>query len=152
VRIVGIDPGVNTGWAVWDTIGRKLVAVETIRIHEAILRLQADPPAMVIVEDARLRKWYGSADARQARSGAGIREGVGSVKRDCSILDDFLTSAGIPHRMQAPARSATKIPADRFAAMSGWVGRCSQHGRDAAMLVIGLSTVSPAAGANDGNV
>ena len=29
----------------------------------------------LIIEDARKRTWFGGADARQARSGAGIREG-----------------------------------------------------------------------------
>lgn len=138
---VGIDPGTSTGYAEWNASERRLMTVETLLIHQAMRRV-ADLWAAGILhsvsfEDARLRKWFGSADARQARSGAGIREGVGSVKRDCSIWADYLGELAIPYRNVAPSSGATKWKADAFAKLTHWQGRTSEHARDAAMLVFG---------------
>ena len=139
--IIGIDPGVSTGYAAWDATARQLSAVQTLMIHEAMANVaeihRAGLLHSVTFEDARLRKWFGGMDAEQARYGAGVREGVGSVKRDCSIWADYLGSLGVPYRAQAPRTGLTKITADLFRMQTGWVGRTSEHARDAALLVFG---------------
>jgi hypothetical protein len=138
---IGIDPGVSTGYAAWDASSRKLASVHTLKIHEAMAYvLQVHASGMlhsVTFEDARMRTWFGGADARQARSGSGIREGVGSVKRDCGIWADFLGAHGIAYRAVKPTAGATKWTAEHFARITGWTGRTSTHGRDAALLVFG---------------
>ena len=65
-------------------------------------------------------------------------QGVGSVKRDASIWEDYLTDLGIEFEMVAPKRNVTKLSQDRFKAMTGWKNRTNEHGRDAAMLVFGF--------------
>lgn len=139
--IVGIDPGTHTGIAKWDRTAQKLVMVATAKIHKAMQIVEFEHASgnlhMVVFEDARLRKWHGHADARMARSGAGIREGVGSVKRDCSIWQDFLSDLGVPFLQLKPAPGTTKWDAERFERVTGWTGRTSNHARDAACLVIG---------------
>lgn len=138
---IGIDPGTQTGYAAWDSQARILTAVRTLKIHEAMdCVMQLHLPGLlhsVTFEDARLRTWFGSADARQIRSGAGIREGVGSVKRDCTIWAEFLGDNGIAYRAVKPAAGTTKWDAETFAKRTGWTGRTSNHGRDAALLVFG---------------
>jgi hypothetical protein len=138
---IGIDPGVATGYATWDRIERRLVTVCSMPIHEAMDEVRGTHRAgllhSVVFEDAHQRKWFGGADARQARSGAGIREGVGSVKRDCTIWRDFLTAQGITFQAIKPAAGSTKWDADTFARMTGWTAQTNNHGRDAALLVIG---------------
>jgi hypothetical protein len=138
---IGIDPGASTGYAAWDAQAKQLAAVHTLKIHEAMAYvLQVHASGMlhsVTFEDARLRTWFGSADVRQARSGPGIREGVGSVKRDCTIWAEFLGAHGIAYKGVKPAAGATKWDAATFAKRTGWTGRTSNHGRDAAILVIG---------------
>lgn len=138
---IGIDPGTQTGYAAWDSLRKKLVAVDTLKIHQAMAHvLEVHASGMlhsVTFEDARLRTWFGSADARQARSGAGIREGVGSVKRDCTIWAEFLGDHGIGYRSIKPAAGNTKWDAEKFARLTGWTGRTSNHARDAAILVVG---------------
>ncbi len=132
---VGIDPGVKTGVAV--ATGGKLQSVESMTITAAmmfLLSIKADAPT-VFIEDARMRTWFGGADARMARSGAGVREGVGSVKRDCSIWEQFCIEQGIAYRMVHPAANKTKTDADQFRRVTGFVGRTNEHGRDAGMLV-----------------
>lgn len=145
--VIGIDPGVSTGFA---AIGRdkKLVKVETLAIDQA-MELVRDLHTQglidhVVVEDARLRTWFGGADARQARSGAGIREGIGSVKRDCSIWSEFLGRKNIPFVAVKPASGQTKWDAAYFKRLTGWPGRTSNHARDAAALILGRNFKQPA--------
>ncbi|MCH7290996.1 hypothetical protein MMP64_12200 [Acinetobacter sp. ANC 5659] len=136
---VGIDCGVKTGFAVAEK--GVLNRVETLTITKAmdeVKALHAQHPELIVrIEDARLRKWFGSADARQAKSGAGVREGVGSVKRDCSIWEQFCKEQGIKFDLVHPAANMTKTKDEYFKKITGWVGRTSEHSRDAAMLVYG---------------
>lgn len=136
---IGIDCGVNTGFAVAEN--GALLRVESLTITkamEAVKDLHSKYKDIVVrIEDARKRTWFGNADTRQARSGAGIREGVGSVKRDCSIWEQFCIEQGIKYDLVHPAANATKTQSDYFKKITGWSGRTNEHSRDAAMLVYG---------------
>ena len=134
MKVIGIDTGKHTGFAVWDSVTHQLVELSTLLIHQAMERVQwysqVYGDILVIYEDARQRKWYGdNARAKQ--------QGAGSVKRDCTIWEDFLTDLEINHRGVAPQRGATKLNAEYFRKITGWKGRTSEHARDAAMLVFG---------------
>ena len=129
--IVGLDTGTHTGFAVWDKDKRVLTELTTLKIHRAMDRvkeLSYSNDIVVYFEDARLRTWFGSA-GREALQGAG------SVKRDCSIWEDFLTDLGVEFHPVAPKNNATKLNAAFFSKITGWKGRTSEHARDAAMLV-----------------
>ena len=142
--VVGIDPGVETGIAMWDAQLRELRKVESHSILESMdLVLQwrnIHHVALVIFEDARLRKWrgsFGELDEKTSKYGAGVREGVGSVKRDCSIWQEFLTRHRIPFEARYPRN--TKLEPEEFERVTGWKGRTNKHARDAAMVVHGLN-------------
>ena len=134
--LVGIDTGRHTGFAVWDTEKRQLDFVDTIPIHEALLRIWSQRHANVEVyfEDARQRKWYGTRTAKEDRNKL---QGAGSVKRDSTIWEDALKDWGIPFHAVAPKHNVTKMTAEFFRTLTGWKGRTSEHSRDAAMLVFG---------------
>lgn len=134
--LVGIDTGKHTGFAVWDTEKRQLDFVDTIPIHEALLRIWSQRHANVEVyfEDARQRKWYGTRTAKEDRNKL---QGAGSVKRDSTIWEDALNDWGIPFHAVAPKHNTTKMTPEFFRALTGWKGRTSEHSRDAAMLVFG---------------
>ena len=138
---IGIDPGVKTGYAAWDCATRKFASVQTLQIHQAMEYVlqhhRAGTLAMVSFEDARQRTWFGGADSRQQKYGAGIREGVGSVKRDCSIWADFLDFHMIDFLAVKPQAGATKWDAETFKRITGWTERTSEHARDAGLLVFG---------------
>lgn len=137
--LVGIDPGVETGFALWKTSPAELLSVESWSILNA-MKLLANMRAevgLVIVEDARKRKWYGHMDREQSKYGAGVREGVGSVKRDCAIWEEYLQGLGLPFEMRYP--SGTKLKSEPFARLTGFAGRTNEHGRDAAMIVFGMN-------------
>jgi hypothetical protein len=133
---IGIDPGTHTGVAVWDTREGRFRSLETLWIHDALFyvrRLSEEYRGniQVVFEDARQRKWFGKGDTNAKKQGAG------SVKRDCSIWEDFCKDYGIPFRAIPPVKGATKVSADYFKMVSHYQGRTSEHSRDAAMLVIG---------------
>lgn len=131
---IGIDPGTRTGMAVWDSKERKFLSLETLPIHRAmveVMNLRIGRDIQVVFEDARQRKWYGKGNTNAKLQGAG------SVKRDCSIWEDFCKDYGIPFRAIPPVKGATKITPEYFKMVSHYQGRTSEHSRDAAMLVIG---------------
>ena len=136
---IGIDPGTHTGVAVWDTREGKFLSLETMPIHKALNLVckrqqdckDRDVSMDVTFEDARQRTWFGTGNVSAKMQGAG------SVKRDCSIWEDFLRDKGIPFWAKPPVKGATKDSAEYFRLISHYQGRTSEHARDAAMLVIG---------------
>lgn len=139
MKYIGIDTGVNTGIAVWDTESRDLLSVETTTITKAMLSvldfLQSDERVKVVFEDARQRKWIPAMP--DIRREMGRWQGSGSVMRDCKIWEDFCKENSIPYEAVAPKRNRTKLTAEAFNRLTGWKGRTSEHARDAAMLVFG---------------
>lgn len=148
---IGIDPGVNTGFAVWNKTEQKLDMVDTMTITQAMKTVEdfngvldeetdinglldeetdTEYKVVVFMEDARQRNWFG-------QSGREKLQGAGSVKRDCAIWETFCQEVGIELRKIAPKNNYTKLSAEQFRKLTGWKGSTSDHGRDAAMLVFG---------------
>lgn len=137
---IGIDPGVNCGICVWSAEDKQIRAIRSTKIHEAMEQVKfwhVSWPGKVFVrfEDARQRKWIPRQKTESAERGR--REGAGSVKRDCSIWEDYLKSIGVPFEMVPPKNNKTKVNADYFKKLTGWTGQTNEHSRDSAMLVIG---------------
>ena len=134
---IGIDPGTHTGLAVWDAQAKQFLKIETTVIHRAMREVESlyaqhrQDGVIVRFEDARQRTWFGAA-------GRELLQGAGSIKRDCSIWEDFLADAGISFMALPPKAGRTKMRAEAFRRVTGWDSRCSEHARDAAMLVFGL--------------
>jgi hypothetical protein len=132
--LIGIDPGVQTGIALWDRASKSLQKIETVSIIEAqhFLLRQKDqwPHIFLRIEDARQRKWFGNAGREKL-------QGAGSIKRDCSIWEEFCQFHGIEYELVKPKNNKTKMDADIFKKCTGWKARTSEHARDAAMLVFG---------------
>lgn len=134
---IGIDAGVNTGFA--KMYGNDLVEVKTYSIIEALQAVEwtikyASENGInlkVFIEDARKRKWI----APQA--GKERLQGVGSVKRDSKIWQEFCVHYGIDFELVAPKNNKTKTSRDFLKKTTGWTGRTSEHARDAVMLVWG---------------
>lgn len=134
--LVGIDAGVNTGLA--RIQNGHLVAVRTFNIIEAMeyIKTLSDyckkyrHPLTIYIEDARQRKWFGN-------KGREVLQGVGSVKRDCGIWEEFCLYYNIDFELIAPKHNRTKTTAQEFKHITGWKNRTSEHGRDAAMLIWG---------------
>jgi hypothetical protein len=141
---IGIDPGTHTGVAVWDTREGKFLSLETLPIHRALEKVKEmshpfwhmdklyHEDIQVVFEDARQRTWFGKGDTNAKAQGAG------SVKRDCSIWEDFCKDYEIPFKAQKPQAGGTKWNKEYWQKVTGWTGRSSEHSRDAALLVFGM--------------
>ena len=133
--LIGIDTGVHTGFAVAIDRGNggELEQVESLSITQAMeqirdrINLDGKDNIFLYIEDARKRTWF--------TGGREKSQGVGSVKRDAQIWEDWCTEQGIHFKMIHPAANATKKKAEDFKRMTGWTGRTNEHARDAAMLV-----------------
>ena len=132
---VGIDPGVTTGFGIWDATAKAFTDVTSMGIVAAMLRVElmhrAGSLVHVTFEDARLRTWFG-AKGREALQGAG------SIKRDCQVWAEWLGHVGCAYKSISPQAKGPKLDAARFERLTGWTGRTNEHARDAAMLVLGL--------------
>jgi len=132
---VGVDPGVNTGLALWDIDAQALTEVSSTGIVDAMLRVRSlsltGSLHCVVFEDARLRTWFGT-------KGREALQGAGSVKRDCQVWVEWLTTLGCAYRGVSPKNKGAKLNAAQFERLTNWEGRTNEHGRDAALLVLGL--------------
>lgn len=134
---IGIDPGTNTGWAVWNVEKKCFDEISTLTICEAMDRARKFAglfrgAVKFSFEDMRKRKWV------DPRAGKERLRGIGSVSRDCSIWEEFLRRLEVDFRMVHPKNISTKMDDKRFAQFTGHKGRTSEHGRDAAMQVFGM--------------
>ena len=133
--MIGIDTGVNTGFAVAVDEGKggDLIQVISLTITQAMTRvkelceLYGQAEVCLYIEDARKRTWF--------TGGREKAQGVGSVKRDAQIWEDWCKENKINYKMIHPKDNCTKYKADTFQKVTGWVGRTNEHARDAAMLV-----------------
>lgn len=133
---IGIDTGVNTGIAVYFPDSNLLDVVTTMKIHKAMELVHVNynvfgDGLFVRVEDARKRKWIPKERGKE------VLQGAGSIKRDASVWEDFLIDLGVRFEMVAPKSNKTKMTAMAFKKLTGWEKVCSNHARDAAMLVFG---------------
>ena len=141
---IGIDTGTHTGIAVWDSRSQCFRAIEDVAIHKAMEMVakykeeaeQSGERLYVRVEDPRQRTWFGTEKMIREEERKKL-QGVGSVKRDASIWEGFLTDLGVWFEMVAPKRNLTKITHETFVNITKWKGRTNEHKRDAAMLVFG---------------
>ena len=147
--IAGIDPGVKTGLEAWMPRARKFHEIKTVGIVEAVYELESYRSAGLLsevrFEDARLRKWF--PEKKHSPEAIARLQGVGSVKRDSTIWQDFCEYHEIPFHAVNPKDMYANFPlppgckkwdAKYFKKMTGWKGRTSKHSRDAAALVFGL--------------
>lgn len=138
--LVGIDTGVHTGVAIWNTREKKFEKIYTTKIAKAmedvLILHNTTAEIKIFVEDARKRKWFQSS-AKSRDEERKMLQGVGSVKRDAQIWEEFLTDKCIDFEMVHPKDNRTKLSAQLFAKYTKYEARTSEHSRDAAMLVFG---------------
>ncbi|MBD8008286.1 hypothetical protein [Acinetobacter pecorum] len=113
--------------------GGELHQVECLSITKAMQAVQeikaihGKDNFKLYIEDARKRTWF--------TGGKEKAQGVGSVKRDAQIWEDWCIEQEFNYIMVHPKANATKTKADLFKKITGWTGRTNEHARDAAMLV-----------------
>jgi hypothetical protein len=139
--IIGIDPGTNTGFAAKDLKAGAFLEIKTVGIIEAMkdveryMETYGRENVYLVFEDARKRRWFGE-------KGKEALQGAGSIKRDCSIWEEFCNYKNIQFIAPAPAKGKTKYTSEYFKRLTGWKQRTSEHSRDAVILVYGFNLVN----------
>lgn len=139
---VGIDTGTHTGYAEWNAKEKRFLSVDSVKIHQAMERIrnlaESHPDSLMVrVEDPRQRTWFGTERMPRDEERKKL-QGVGAVKRDASIWEDFLKDLGVQFEMVPPRQNVTKLSQETFRSYTGWKKKTNEHGRDAAMLVFGF--------------
>jgi hypothetical protein len=133
---IGIDPGVNTGLAMYTPAEKKL-ELFTVKIHEGfdtVAKLAPFFDIEVVIEDPN--QWTHFQNSKDAKAKL---QGAGSVKRDFSAWRDFLNDWKIPLRAVRPdkTRNLYAKQVGMFAKITGYTKRSSEHARVAGLLVWG---------------
>lgn len=128
MKVIGIDPGKNTGYALAD--GDELKIVDSSGIIPAMVWVKENysDDTIVVIEDARKMGFH------PGNSNTAKWMNVGKVKRDCQIWEEFCEELGYQYRLISPQNVQTKLDADYFEQITGWEGRTNEHKRDAGMI------------------
>ena len=133
---IGIDPGKDTGFAVFDLVTEKLIFISTMDFwttYDTMTRLDKSvwPVKEVIIEVPDTKHvWQGSSGGIKAIQTTSVN--VGSVLREATLLADGIELLGYKTTRVNPRG---KIAQPQFKKLTGWSGRrLNQHERDAAMM------------------
>ncbi len=142
---LGLDPGRQTGWAVWDAAREVFVEILTADFWKAYAMVQTYRPAhcCIVIEMPSGATYDHDLDQTpdKARRREKVSRNVGSVQREAQLLAEGLDRLGYTVRRIRPRQS--KLGARAFRRLTSYAGRTSQHGRDAGMLVFGLRRTPP---------
>jgi hypothetical protein len=138
---IGIDPGKQTGLAIYDRKDGKLVEVRTDDfwgVYGYVTLHDTDRVEVVIENPALIKRpMYSRLNKVQ---GASVRENmaskIGENRREAELLIEGLRQRGFTVKEVKPTQ--TKMDADEFKRLTKYQGKTNQHVRDAAMLVYGL--------------
>jgi hypothetical protein len=138
--VIAIDPGTHTGLAIWSMTEKQLLDVYSTDMFTAqseIESLATGHDIFLVLEDAHMMK------RRPGPNSAARAQGAGSVKRDCALWRSWAAKRKIPLYRRAPGvapgASIVKWRAEPFREYTGWQGDTNSHGRDAAMMVYGVT-------------
>ncbi len=140
--LIGIDPGVHCGFAVYGNLAG-LIRVCELSFWETIDELKNYRENNLIQNIEVHLEWpQGNKPTFDRKmnygSQAKISQNVGANKRDAQLIFEWLEERGIKCVKHVPnASSMTKINAKTFESITGWKEKANEHGRDAAMMVFG---------------
>lgn len=133
MNVIGIDPGVNMGLAIYkDAKLVELMTIEPIGLAE-IFSIYAGDPLFVAFEDSRLQShvWVPSQSKGVA---ANIARKIGMVDAWCYMIERYCESYDVAYMRISPKAKGEKLNAQDFNRITHWEGKSNQHERDAAMV------------------
>jgi hypothetical protein len=130
--ILGIDPGANTGIAVY--IDGKLSELSTIDPWEIVDVLgHASDTTRVIFEDSRLTS-YMFTTVKSRPAALKMARNVGEIDAWCKLIVAVCDQLKITAHGISPKAKGAKMDAKAFDRLTGWSNGSNQHERDAAMV------------------
>jgi predicted RNase H-like nuclease (RuvC/YqgF family) len=138
--VIGIDPGRNTGFAIYDRETRGISLMATLDFWAAYKHVstQYEPAETIVVievpKHSRLHEY------QDGKTGDRLREkiagDVGGIAREAELLADGIAAAGFEVRRVTPTRS--KWTAKDIQQRTRITTRTNEHVRDAISLCYGL--------------
>lgn len=131
--LLGIDPGANTGTALYrDGELRALRTVTPVEIHTLIASVTPD---IVVFEDSRLQSRVWTANkVRGMAATAKVARDLGRIDAWCDLIEAVCKPLQIACHGISPKGKGSKLDADQFRQVTGWAERSNQHERDGAMV------------------
>lgn len=137
--VIGVDPGVTVGLAVWDRLERKFQAITSTDFWGVFDWAEKYPPdtCRFVVETADSAPvfWQRKAGAANANTLAKIARNVGQVTREAQLLVRGLRRLGYD---VSEIKPMGKQKDQEFRRLTKWNQRTNQHERDAAVMVFGV--------------
>jgi hypothetical protein len=129
---VGIDPGVNTGLAIFDRKAKKFITLETLTAVKAenyLLNMEPEQ-TFFVVEDARLNV------RKKDHTSMPQAVGAGSIRRDSQRWEEWLSFYGFSFIMIRKRKTYDRFIKDAkaFNGLTGHEGRTSEHARVAGIM------------------
>lgn len=136
--VIGIDPGVETGYAVWSRARREFVELLTLSFWSAYDRIlgyaQTDIEIFIENPDSKRSMYARTETVEYQRQRERVAKNIGSNRREASLLIERLQALGYQVTPVSPVR-ARKWDSQQFNRYTKHEGRTSQHVRDAARIV-----------------
>jgi len=139
---IGIDPGVNTGYAVYDRTAHQIIDKGTLdfwRVYHWIGNQENYAEYVVYIETPNSqRPMYDSVDGNSdiGRIRENMSAKIGSNRREAALLADGIELLGFEVKRIRPTR--TKWTAEQLKRNTRITERTNQHVRDAIALVWGI--------------
>ena len=132
LKVIGIDPGVHTGVALYDRGSKKVEEAKTLDFWSALdfVCTFSKNEIAVVIEDPNLNRPTFLKHGQEGREK--ISQNVGSNKAEARLLIDGLRKMGYVVRTEKPMSS--KWTAEQVKRHTGYEARCSEHARDAIKL------------------
>lgn len=135
---IGIDPGVETGFAVWSRVSRQFVELSTLSFWSAYDRVTAYQPEEIEIfienPDSKRSMYRRTEFVEHSRQRERMATNIGSNRREATLLIERLQALDYTVHAIRPL-TARKWDAAQFARYTKHSGRTSQHVRDAARIV-----------------
>jgi len=131
---VAIDPGTTTGFSVYDIKNKKWVCCHQMMIHDAILSIIS-----IVSKNESLNIHIIVEDARNISGRYTNKMGAGSIRRDCSIWEDFLNDICKSNKnvhtsyVRPTGNRFLKMEAEAWKKYAKWDKKApAEHARDSA--------------------
>lgn len=128
--IIGIDPGIVSGFAIYDQQLKQLTKVTSFKLFQLFEEIASIQGGDVFVRIENPNTWFGfKGKADPARL-----QGAGAVKQTFKHTIEFLEFFKVEYQTVSLHSAQKKVNSDNFKRTTGWNKATNEHGRDAAML------------------
>lgn len=139
--IIGVDPGVETGYALWCRSQKQFIELVTLTFWSAYDRILSFGPSDVEVfienPDSHRVMYRRTESVEASNKREKMASNIGSNRREATLLIERLQTLGYTVTAVRPI-TARKWTAEQFSRYTRYQGRTSQHVRDAGRLVFGM--------------